>query len=135
MKKDMIIGYLAASNPEDKHAWSGTIYHIYRAIKNTGVTVIHIPVKERPIVWCYKKCLKFVIKRLLHKNIRPYYSTRIAHSLSSSIDRGLLDSVDAIFAPEGPTNIYSLPTNKPVIYYTDATFKIIVGYYKSFSNL
>ncbi|KAA6346549.1 D-inositol-3-phosphate glycosyltransferase [termite gut metagenome] len=133
MKKNMIIGYLTDSNPEDKRAWSGTIYHIYRAIKNTGVTVIHIPVKERPIVWCYRKVLKFVIKRLLHKHIRPYYTTRIAYFLSSSIDRKLLDSVDAIFVPRCATSMYSLPTNKPVIYYTDTTFKIMVGYY--FYNL
>jgi glycosyltransferase involved in cell wall biosynthesis len=135
MNKEMVVGYLTISNPEDKYPWSGLIHNIYKAIKKTGVTVIHIPVKERPIVWFYRKSMSFVIRKLFHKNICPYHTTWIAHILSSSIDRKLLDHVDIIFAPAGSTNLYSLKTNKPIIYYTDATFKIMVGYYESFSNL
>lgn len=95
----MKIGYLTDANPEDKLPWSGTIHNIYRGMQNAGIDVVWIPVKLN--FW-----IRFIIKfgnrllSILYGNGDMYHTKLISFLCGKTIDRKLLDEVDAVLKVE-----------------------------------
>lgn len=48
---------------------------------------------------------------------------------SKSLRKANIENCDIIFAPFASTSLYSLKTEKPIIYLSDTTFAAMVGYY------
>lgn len=136
MKK--IIGYVSAQNPfTDRAAWSGTVYKIREAIENSGYEVRWIPYKENT----WKEFLIKVFSKLYSiifgegkKIILGVHSELIAKMYARSIRKNqYFEECDYLFFPGGAQIALYLKTNKPIIYYTDATFHVMENYY--FHNL
>lgn len=121
------IGYVSQANPfKDKKAWSGTIYKIREGIENAGYKVIWIPYSTDTFKHkVYKGLMNLVFGKNVLKDHNKYYYKLCA----DTIDMNLVSKCDYLFFPGGAQMAAYRKFNKPIIYYTDANFKIMVDYY------
>ncbi|NDW08894.1 glycosyltransferase family 4 protein [Dysgonomonas sp. 520] len=131
-EKKIKVGFLAMRNPQNKAAWSGTIHQLYENIKANDVEISWIPVSENKSAQMFNRIVS-IFTKLLKKKKSPHF-TYISKQLARSVDLDQLNQVDIVFSPAGSVNIAYLKTNKPILYLTDTTFKLMYSYYPEFSN-
>lgn len=121
------IGYVSQANPfEDKKAWSGTIYKIREAIEDAGYKVIWIPYSDNVFML---RALRRFIKVLFGKNTVTDHTKNYYKWCADTIDLTLVSKCDCLFFPGNAQIAVYKKIKKPVIYYTDANFCIMVDYY------
>jgi len=126
------IAFLSSFDPNDKKILSGVSYNFLRMLKLHFECVEVIgPVKNR-------KILKGYLNRISRKFPKRYnidHSFLISFLYARQFKRLLKGKTyDFIFAPRASTEIALLKTSIPIVYYSDATFDNIYGYYEWFSN-
>ncbi len=122
-----LIGYVCDSNPfTDKTSWSGLNFKIRESIQKAGCDVVwlnccpHGKVSKLCRLW----------NEFIHGKDTMYEHTRFYFRLrAKAIDRSLLDKCDLLFFPRGAQTMCYLESDKPFIYYSDATFRLLCGYY------
>lgn len=131
-KKNIKIGFINWHDPNDKKALSGTPYKISEQLKAIGYDIIWIKINQTLLYRLYNKIISLLNK--FSKRKLDSSHTIIGASLqSSSINKKLIKKCDLLIAPMASESLYTLKTNIPIIYLSDATFSIMVGYY--FKNL
>lgn len=133
-QKKTIIGYVSSADPfTDKKAWSGLIYKIRESVEQSGCKVIWIPMKIDYDQDFVNKIRRKLCMMTRHANFE--YTTVGAKLLAKSIDLKLLDQCDALFFPANGFVRQYIQTDKPTIYYTDGTFRLMgKGYYWNMSD-
>lgn len=122
-----IIGYVSQANPfTDRKAWSGTIYKIREGIENAGYKVIWIPYSTDTFK---HKVYKILMRLIFGKNVLKDHNKYYYKLCADTIDMALVSKCDYLFFPGGAQMTAYRKFNKPIIYYTDANFKIMVDYY------
>ena len=129
----MKIAYVTTYNSSDIHSWSGTGYYMFKTLEQTGYEI------EQVILGKAKYDFLFKIKGLLYrftskkylKDRDPKYLSSYAKDLEDKLSK--LD-YDIIFSPSSIPLAY-LNSEKPMIFWTDATFDGIKDFYPEFSNL
>lgn len=124
------IGFLSPKSLEDKRFLSGTFYTMAKALESTG-RVVWIPVKSSSI-W-YRLYLKFVkeANRFLPflKSKLPKLQMWKRRITARSINYGLIEKCDVLFAPMQSGALSAIKPVKPVIYLSDATYHVMIDYY------
>lgn len=125
--KKLVIGYVCDSNPyEDKTAWSGLNYKIRESIENAGFEVIWLDC--RPNGRLSKLCRLW--NEFFHGRDTMYEHTRFFFKLrAKAINKTELEKCDILFFPRGAQTMNYLNVDIPYIYYSDATFQLLCGYY------
>ena len=131
LTRNIRIGFLASDSIHDKRASSGTMYTMARVLESTGAQVIEIPVRGETLIYrIYRKAVKEAVRffpRLKSRlPRRRLWSGRIA---ARRLDMGLVDGCDVLFAPMKSGVLCFLETKVPVIYFSDATFHLMIDYY------
>ncbi len=125
--KKLKIGYVTENNPFiDKTAWSGLIYKIREGIEHAGCEVVWI--NCHPYGKLAKLC-KIINQRLHGKSIMFEHTKFFFRLRAMYMDKRLIDDCDLLFFPCGAQTMNFLKTDKPYIYYSDTTFKLMCGYY------
>ena len=121
------IGYVSVQNPfEDKRAWSGSIYKIREGIENAGYRVIWVPVRNNTIK---HKLIKCVIKLFFGKDAITNHNEYFLKTSANLIDENIVDKCDYLFFPGGAQLSVYRNWKKPIIYYTDVNFCLMIDYY------
>ena len=129
----MNVAFVTDKDPFDVHAWSGSIYHVYDTLCNTGINVTAVGTlanRYRPLN---------LIKKLLYLSMGAkyhWYRDRfVVRSFGAQLERRL-ESIDhdIIFSP-GTVPIAYLRSEKPIVIWTDATFGQMVDFYPDFTGL
>ena len=121
------IGFVADVDPfHDKKAWSGTIYKLCEAIQQAGYDVIWIPYRRTGFQhWLLKKYYKLLWgKKVLRDQNKAFYRL-----CAKTVDNALLNSCDFLFFAGHAQMAAYFEVKKPVIYYTDTTFELMLDYY------
>jgi len=116
----MRLAYVTKNDSTDIHDFSGLTYYINRALNDSGIQTIPIGNLKEGYHYLTTGVKKVLYKRFLSKeyarNLDPailkYSSIQIDHSLSSL-------ECDAVFGQEP---LLYLRTEKPIVYWNDATF-------------
>ncbi len=126
-RKRITVGYVCDSNPfTDKTAWSGLNYKIRESIENAGCEVVWL--NCRPNGKLAKLCRLW--NEWMHGKSTMFEHTRFFFRLrAQAIDKSMIDRCDVLFFPRGAQVMNFLHSDKPYIYYSDATFKLLCGYY------
>jgi len=128
----MKVSYLTTYDATDVHKWSGLGYFIAKAIKDQGVEIDFVGNLEP------QNAPKFYINKILAKltgkHFIPARTPAYAKLISTEAEKRISSDSDIAFAPGTPA-ICFLKTNKLKVFYTDATFAGMLGFYKDFSNL
>lgn len=130
----MKVTYISKADPADIHAWSGTIHSMFLALKDSGNELNDISPfsydSDHPMVRLKKRWhQRFTKKRYLLER-EPIVARKLAKMISSRIPRG----TDLLFSPSS-IPLSMLETRHPKVFYTDATFANMLGFYDSFTNL
>lgn len=130
----MKLAYITDRDPDDVNAWSGLIHNMYKSFIRAGIYV-HNYGNIKPHE---PRLLK--IKRRIYKRIGKcnYLSDRdplVLQSFAKKIEQEVGDTgFDVIFSPSS-IPITALKSDIPRVFWTDATFVSMLGFYDSFSNL
>lgn len=132
----MKLAYVTTYESSDKDAWSGSVRYIYRSLEHSGFGMEGIGGFRVTRPWRSIANLK-----------RKYYSSLRSRGYRSDREPGILKGyarqvraalrntdVDCVFSP-GTIPIAYLRTEKPIVFWTDATFAGMVDFYPNFTNL
>lgn len=129
----MKIAYVTEYDALDIHNWSGLGYYIAKALEqqNNELDYLGNLDKHSSIQLRVKSRLyQMMTNKAFHVCREPF----IAKRYSRKIVALLKTNTNVIFSP-GTIPISLLDINKPKVFYTDATFAGMVGFYEHFSNL
>lgn len=132
--QQMKIGYVTNYDSSDINAWSGSVFNILQALQRSGFQTESIGnLKDKATL--FYKIKKVAYSKILSKNylrerepaLLKHYATQVGSALASI-------NCDIVFSP-GSLPIAFLRTEKPIVFWTDATFAGMIDFYPSFSNL
>ena len=121
-------------DPDSANSWSGLPYYIKRSIEAAGVEFISISgEKESGKAW---RIIQFLAWRLLARKrfLRFSDSSYLKHLGRQAALRIKESEVEIVFSPSTWAVAY-LETDLPTVFWTDATFAGVLGFYQSFDNL
>lgn len=126
-KKIKKIGFVSEFNPfTDKTAWSGLMFKIREGIENAGFEVIWIDCKINGKIG---KIFKLLCQLLHGKKIMFGHTYSHYRLMNLYINKSQINKCDLLFFPGGAPILKYLRTSIPSIYYSDATFSLMYGYY------
>ena len=127
-----VIGYVSVANPfEDRKAWSGTIFKIREGLENAGYNVVWIPIK---LGFLYR--FANILSRFIYGKGPREHGNFLTWIRAVSTSWELIGTWDYLFFPGDCQITKYRKVDKPIIYYSDATFKQMIGYYwKDLSGL
>lgn len=130
----MKIAYVTTYNASDVHHWSGSGYYIAQSLVAADLELEYIGNLNEKFSLLWKAKTLFYRQLLSKRYLRdrePYllksYAKQVGNVLKSS-------RADIVFSP-GSIPIAYLKTDKPIVYWADATFAGMIGFYPEFSNL
>ncbi|MBN8572198.1 MAG: glycosyltransferase family 4 protein [Ignavibacteria bacterium] len=127
----MKISYVTTYDSSDVKNWSGTGYYISKSLMDQGTELerignlnwnITLPLKLK------KRCYK-----LLGKEFAIERDISIGKDLAKQVSQKISKDSNLVFSP-GIIPIAFLETNKPKVFYADATLAGMLGFYDEFSN-
>ncbi len=128
----MKLGFIQWNDPFDRKASSGTPYKMAESLRKRGFDVVWVRARKDGLFRLYSRLVS-LFNRMSPKRIDASHSVIGASLVSRTLDKTAIASCDALFAPFSSECLYLLKTGKPVVYLSDATFRIMNGYY--FRNL
>jgi glycosyltransferase involved in cell wall biosynthesis len=130
----MKIAYVTTFDSSNEHAWSGTGYYMHKAMEGSGCRIEkfgNLKVKMDLLF----KLKKVFYKYLLSKNYQKQREPTIVISYAQQLAKKLVNqSYDAILSP-GTIPVAHLRSERPVVFWTDATFASMLNFYPDFGNL
>lgn len=131
----MKVGYLSDADPLDRWTWSGTHLSMYRALEAQGLDVVHV---GRSLVPPPDSLVKRAARRLGlgPAPTPPEPPVARARRQALAAARELAERpVDVLFAPVASGVAPFLETPVPIVYSSDATFRLLRGYYAEVTAL
>lgn len=142
------IAFVTPMDPQDKRAWSGTLFYTAQALQKYCGDVIHIgaPVQgNSSSKRSFYKKLRFLLKKYAHYNpffsigrkyfvceYRIFTAKRYAKLANVALKS---QSFDVLVAPASTTEIAFINTDIPIVLLEDATFASLYNYYPQYSGL
>jgi glycosyltransferase involved in cell wall biosynthesis len=128
------IAYVTHYDVSDTHAWSGLASYILETLIEAGFQ-LEVIANLADRFQLFFKSKKFLYTKILSKpylrdrepQVANFYAKQVEHALKAT-------NVDVIFSPETKAIAY-LQTDKPIVFWTDATFAGMVNFYPDFTNL
>ena len=130
------MGLLTGRDSRDRRFWSGTPFYMARALdRHGGAELDRIGPVSLPEMSALR--LAALVKaRLTGRRMLPGQSLLAAHGYRRRFARALEGrALDVLLAPVGSPVVSHLQSDLPVIYSSDATVRLMRGYYPSFSGL
>lgn len=129
----MRIAFLASRflDPDDSRSWSGLPFFMRQALEDAGVETVTLRPEETDRS---RRWLRFLYWRWLHgKRYLRHCDPGLLKNYARQYERQLAAlSVDAVFSPSTWPLAY-LETDRPMVFWTDACFAGILGFYESFA--
>jgi glycosyltransferase involved in cell wall biosynthesis len=128
------IAYVTAHSVSDIKAWSGLVYYIHKALEASGIQIHTID------KFAGGNSLTSIAKKLLYEKVllKKYLLGRdpaLLRSYATQVERALASlECDLVFSP-GTLPIAYLQTDKPIVFWTDASFAGMVDAYPGYTNL
>jgi glycosyltransferase involved in cell wall biosynthesis len=131
--KKIKLGFLTSHNYLDRNAFSGTIFYMYHALKLmesenfevVGLGNPYYPSRVRSLIKKFQKNMAIInINSVIDDQEKE--TRKFALLLEKQIQD---QSCNLIFAPVASDLISSLQTQLPIIYLSDATYKLLVNNY------
>lgn len=129
------IAFVTIGDGSNVRFWSGTPFHMSESLANEGNDVIHIGPLSAPILPFYKAYSK-LLRTFGRRGLAPFQATPVVAQYSTDAARKIRAvSPDVVFAPAGSTFAWNVPAGIPLVYASDATFRLIDGYHPNYRNL
>ena len=130
----MKIAYVTTYDASNVHAWSGSGYYIKEALTQSGFKVENIgslKINNHYLVRAKRRIHSLFSKKLYQIDRDVVILNDYAFQVNQALKKV---SCDIVFSP-GTIPIAHLQTDKPIVFWTDATFAGTIDFYPEFSNL
>ena len=125
----MRIAYVTTYDAHDSAIWAGTGFHIARALEQAGCELDYIgPLQERFKNWFRAKTLLY--RRLKSQAFERDREPVILDGYARQIERQLQSSAAKIVFSPGTVSIAHLKTDRPIVFWTDATYASVQEAYR-----
>jgi glycosyltransferase involved in cell wall biosynthesis len=129
----MKLSYVTTYNALDIKNWSGTSHFLGKCLENQNVEVDYVDnLKQKTNILLEFK--KLIYSQIFNKVFDLNRESYVAKNYSNQVQLKIKSNTDLIFSPS-TIPIAFLKSNKPKVFYTDATFSAMIGFYKEFSDL
>jgi glycosyltransferase involved in cell wall biosynthesis len=128
----MNIAYITNYNASDIHNWSGLGYYISKALIDQNATLDFINQQEKSVGLMLNT--KKVIYKIMGKDLDLSREPSVVRKISLMTGSQIKPNTDIVFSPSS-IPIALLETKKPKVFYTDATFAGMIGFYEGFSKI
>jgi glycosyltransferase involved in cell wall biosynthesis len=126
------ISYVTTYNASDVHGWSGLGWHLSRALLDQQAEMDYIG--DLNVEYGKTGKAKEYIYRLLGYRYLRNREMAVVKGFAGQVAKRMDPTTDIILSP-GTLPIAYLNTKKPKVFYTDATFAGMLGFYDSFTDL
>ena len=130
----MKIAYVTTYNASDVHQWSGSGYTMAKSLTAAACELEYIGSLNEAFSLLWEVKTRFYRQLCSKRYLRDRepcllksYAKQVSNTLRSR-------RAEIVFSP-GSIPIAYLKTDKPIVFWTDATFAGMVGFYPEFSNL
>ena len=129
----MKLAFVTIFDPNDIHAWSGLGFYILKALQSTDLQIETIGGLRYTHDFIYK--IKEVLyTRVLSKTYLMLWDPLLLKSFASQVEKALASSDCDIVFSIWTNPIAYLRTDKPVVFWGDATFAGLNHFYPGFNN-
>lgn len=127
------VGFLSTHNYLDWHAFSGSLFSMYQALRRRGLKIVHLGEPKPPSLWQRGLDYGAKVKTLLTKNAGDSDAElqRLRAKMQKQLDRW---PCDVIFAPVAGGEVIELDFQAPVVFLSDATAELLDEYYQWFKD-
>ncbi|HEY3376392.1 MAG TPA: glycosyltransferase family 4 protein [Armatimonadota bacterium] len=133
-QKRLQIALVNALDPQNRRAWSGTLYFVMQALQQHCGDVT--PLGPAPYKPLWARMGNQVSRRLLHKTYDYLISPQAARHYARIFEQRLREGqFDLVVAVDADVEISMMRTDLPIAYLNDTTYFTIVDYYPQFKNL
>ncbi len=131
----MRIAYATTYDASDVRHWSGTGYYIAKALEQQGIDVRCAGPLAECAGWPIR-AKQLYYKLVARKGYQCQREPKVLRSYADQVARSLRQSpgADAIVSP-GTAPIAYLKSDKPIVFWADAAYAGMVGFYPGWSNL
>ncbi|WP_200798067.1 glycosyltransferase family 4 protein [Roseivivax lentus] len=106
-----------------------------RALEEQAMEIVGLGPLQAPALPLHKAYAK--IRRTFGlPRLSPFHAAPVARQFATDAERKISDAeVDMVFAPAGSTFARGTPPDVPLVYTSDATFKLVENYHPNYRNL
>jgi glycosyltransferase involved in cell wall biosynthesis len=133
-RERMKIAYVTTYDARDVRQWSGLGRHIAKSLEDQGCALEYIgPFRQAWGAWF--KAKHALVKYLLRKGYTRDRQPAIVRDYARQVERRLVNlDVDVVLGP-GTIPLSLVNCRAPIVYWADATFAGMLGFYPDYSNL
>jgi glycosyltransferase involved in cell wall biosynthesis len=129
------IAFATIGDASEVGFWSGTPFHMSKSLANEGNDVTYIGPLNAPILPLYKAYSRFC-RIFGRRGLSPFHAGPVVAQYAADAVRKIrAASPDIVFAPAGSTFAWSVPDGVPLVYASDATFRLVENYHPNYRNL
>lgn len=129
------IAFATVGDASEVMFWSGTPFHMSIALANEGNDVVHIGPLNAPSLPVYR-AYSWLRRAFRSKGLSPAHTLRVASQYAADASRKIrAASADIVVAPAGSTFAWGVPKGIPLVYASDATFRLVENYHPNYRNM
>ncbi|WP_244561113.1 glycosyltransferase family 4 protein [Bradyrhizobium canariense] len=129
------IAFATIGDGREVKFWSGTPFHMSKSLAGEGHEVVHIGPLNAPILPLYKTYSR-LCRNFRRRSLSPLHAGPVVAQYAADSARKIRAvSPDIVFAPAGSTFAWSVPDGVPLVYASDATFRLVENYHPNYRNL
>ncbi|MCK1323918.1 MULTISPECIES: glycosyltransferase family 4 protein [unclassified Bradyrhizobium] len=129
------IAFATIGDASEVRFWSGTPFHMAKSLANEGHEVVHIGPLSAPILPLYKTYSR-LCRAFRKQSLSPFHAGPVVAQYAADAARKICAvSPDFVFAPAGSNFAWAVPAGVPLVYASDATFRLVDNYHPNYRNL
>jgi glycosyltransferase involved in cell wall biosynthesis len=129
------IAFATIGDASEVRFWSGTPFHMSKSLANEGHEVVHIGPLNAPILPLYKTYSR-LCRTFRRRGLSPFHAGPVVAQYAADAARKIRAvSPDVVFAPAGSNFAWNVPEGVPLVYASDATFRLVENYHPNYRNL
>jgi glycosyltransferase involved in cell wall biosynthesis len=129
------IAFVTIGDPGKVRFWSGTPFHMAKSLASVGNEIIHVgPLNASmlPVYQAYSRLCRTFDRR----GPSPFHAGPVAAQYAADASRKIRAAApDIVFAPAGSPFAWGIPADIPLVYASDATFRLIENYHPHYRKL
>ncbi|OSI60610.1 glycosyltransferase [Bradyrhizobium canariense] len=129
------IAFATIGDAREVRFWSGTPFYMSKSLASEGHEVVHVGPLTAPILPLYKAYSR-TCRMLRTRGISPFHAGPVVGQYAADAARKIRAvSPDVVVAPAGSTFAWGVPDGIPLVYASDATFRLVEDYHPNYRNL
>lgn len=129
------IAFVTIGDPSKVRFWSGTPFHMAKSLAREGNDIVHVGPLNAPILPVYKAYSRLC--RTFHwRGPSPFHAGPVVAQYAADASRKIRAAApDIVFAPAGSPFAWGIPAGVPLVYASDATFRLVENYHPHYRKM